>query len=60
MWKLTKEQTPAEGVLVETKVQDASGTRNIQKLFYRKNLWWNEDGKTYVYYTPTHWRGIQP
>lgn len=40
-----------------TKIDDAKGARNIQKLKRDSNcdLFWTPDGATYVYYTPTHW-----
>ena len=51
----SREQAP-EGVIVETKIDDAGGPRNAQTLKRRGNLWWTPDGEMYVYYTPTHWR----
>lgn len=50
-----RERAP-EGVLVETKVDDVKGVRNVQKLTRRGNLWWIPEGTMYVYYEPTHWR----
>jgi hypothetical protein len=45
-----------EGVVVETKIDDELGVRNVQPLFRNGNLWWGDDGRAYVYYAPTHWR----
>ena len=47
-----------DGILVETKIDDENGVRNIQKMMRRGNLWINagEPNEMYVYYTPTHWR----
>lgn len=56
MWFSTADKLPPVGVVVETKVDDADGIRNIQKLKRNGNLWWHPDGSMYVYYTPTHWR----
>lgn len=58
MWTRTSSQLPPEGVVVETKIHDASGPRNVTTLKYSSNLWWAPDGSIYVYYTPTHWRHI--
>jgi hypothetical protein len=38
---------------VWTKIHDADGERNVQKLLRQGRLWF-ADGM-YVYYTPTHW-----
>lgn len=45
-----------EGVVLETKIDDADGVRNVQTLKRRGGLWWMPDDSMYVYYTPTHWR----
>lgn len=42
--------------IVETKIDDEHGERNVQKLVRKGRLWWTPDGAMYVYYTPTHWR----
>lgn len=55
MWTETKLLLPPDGVIVETKLDDAKGVRNEQKLKRRGNLWFFPDGSMYVYYTPTHW-----
>ncbi len=50
--------------IVETKIDDGHGERNVQKLkrYQRtpetRSLWFMPDGSMYVYYTPTHWRPI--
>jgi hypothetical protein len=55
-WISTNFQLPPQNVVVETKVSDAKGERNICKMKLQGNLWWDNNG--YVYYTPTHWRFI--
>ena len=47
------------GVPVWTKIEDKDGVRNVQILTRSKNLWFHEDGRTYVYYEPTHWRPVR-
>jgi len=47
-----------EGVVVETKIDDANGVRNEGKLKRQGNLWFVPDGSMYVYYRPTHWREV--
>jgi hypothetical protein len=48
-----------EGVIIETKIDDEHGERNVAKLTRKGNLWFTDpkDGM-YVYYTPTHWRSV--
>lgn len=48
-----------ENVVVDTKIHDADGERNVQRLMRRGRLWWFPDGSMYVYYVPTHWKGIE-
>lgn len=55
-WIKVSEQLPSEKEVVETKIDDSKGCRNVQKLYRYKNLWFFPDGSMYVYYTPTHWR----
>ena len=56
-WKqLTPKDMPQNGLVVMTKIDDADGCRNEQRLFRRGRLWFVHDGSMYVYYTPTHWR----
>ena len=57
-WIKVYEQLPPQGVVVDTKLDDAQGVRNEQplKLANGNRLWWFPDGSMYVYYTPTHWR----
>lgn len=47
--------TAPEDVVVETKIDDAYGCRNVQKLVRKKRLWFFPDMSMYVYYEPTHW-----
>jgi hypothetical protein len=54
-WKTI--DTAPEGEIVETKIHDENGARNIVKLARKGRLWFTSpDGVMYVYYTPTHWR----
>lgn len=55
-WIKVSEQLPPEETVVETKIDDGKGCRNVQKLKRRGRLWFFPDGSMYVYYTPTHWR----
>ena len=48
--------TAPDYVVVETKIDDSDGERNVQNLIRKGNLWWTPDGSMYVYYRPTHWR----
>ena len=57
-WIFINLQLPPQNVVVEMKVDDKHGKRQIQKLKRISNLWWLPDGTMYVYYTPTHWRFI--
>lgn len=55
-WIKTSFKLPPEETVVETKMDDGRGIRNVQKLKRRGRLWLFPDGSMYVYYTPTHWR----
>ena len=55
-WIRVSEELPPEGMIVETKIDDAKGCRNQQRLYRYGNLWFLPDGRMYVYYTPTYWR----
>jgi Protein of unknown function (DUF551) len=55
-WISVKDRLPDANVLVKTKIEDASGTRNVQTMRRNGNLWFS--GGVYVYYTPTHWMPI--
>ena len=57
-WTKISTKLPPEGKLVNTKIDDEKGVRNIQKLIRKGRLYWTEDEKMYVYYTPTHWQQI--
>ena len=54
-WRSTRNDPPPDGVVVETKLDDERGVRNVQTLRRRGRLWFIPGGM-YVYYTPTHWR----
>lgn len=55
-WISAKDWIPADGVVVETKIDDENGVRNVQKLKRGWGRWLLPDGSMYVYYEPTHWR----
>lgn len=55
-WQEVTDSLPPEFVVVETKIHDQHGERNVQHLKRQGRLWWTPDGEMYVYYTPTHWR----
>lgn len=55
-WTVCASVLPANGQVVETKIDDAKGCRNVALLKRRGNLWFFPDESMYVYYTPTHWR----
>lgn len=57
-WIKTAEELPPEHEVVETKIDDGKGCRNVGRLYRYKGLWFLPDGSMYVYYTPTHWRRI--
>lgn len=57
-WTRTADSLPPEGEVVETKIHDASGERNVALLKRNGRLWFYPDDPMYVYYTPTHWRPI--
>lgn len=55
-WTRMVDRLPPNDAVVETKIDDASGMRNVAMLRRYKNLWFVPDRSSYVYYTPTHWR----
>lgn len=55
-WTACSFRLPADGVIVDTKIDDADGPRNEQPLKRQGTLWFLPDGVMYVYYKPTHWR----
>lgn len=55
-WKSVTEMLPPNGKVVDTKIDDAGGVRNEQRLKRSGNLWFFPDGSMYVYYRPTHWK----
>lgn len=57
-WKNVRHELPPENVIIETKIDDEKGERNIQKLIRMGNLWWFTDKSMYIYYCPTHWRYV--
>ena len=57
-WIPCSEQLPPDGAVVNTKIDDEKGERNVQELKRQGSLWFIPDGSMYVYYTPTHWRQV--
>lgn len=55
-WVKCSTALPPYDVIVETKIDDVDGCRNVTKLRRQNRLWYFPDGSMYVYYTPTHWR----
>ena len=55
-WQRCADKLPPHDVVVETKIDDGRGVRNVTKLRMYRNLWWFPDMNMYVYYSPTHWR----
>lgn len=55
-WIDCKKRLPENDLVVETKIDDGDGVRNVQDLKRKNNLWFFSDGSMYVYYTPTHWK----
>ena len=49
-------ETAPEGRVVEVKIDDEKGVRNVQPLIRKGRLWFLTDMSMYVYFTPTHWR----
>lgn len=57
-WIACKDKLPVDGLIVETKIDDEKGVRNVQSLKRQGFLWFFPDGSMYVYYVPTHWRPV--
>ena len=55
-WIATTAQLPTQSTVVDTKIDDWGGVRNMQPLQLIGKLWFTADGSMYVYYTPTHWK----
>jgi hypothetical protein len=56
-WLEVTPDQPADGEVVETKIDGIGGPRNETTLVRQGRLWFTPDKVMYVYYTPTHWRG---
>lgn len=52
--------TAPHGVTVETKIDDAHGARNVERLQRQGRQWFLPNLTAYVYYSPTHWREARP
>lgn len=57
-WYKVDVNPPPEETVIDTKIDDEKGVRNHQHLVWRGGIWWVADGRTYVYYSPTHWRYV--
>ena len=57
-WIACADRLPDDGAVVQTKIDDGQGVRNVQPLKRMGTLWFMADGSMYVYYRPTHWRGL--
>jgi hypothetical protein len=58
-WIRCIDKLPPVSQVVDTKIDDADGCRNVQPLKLIAGggrLWFFPDGGMYVYYEPTHWR----
>ena len=55
-WIKCSDKLPPQDTVVETKIDDALGVRNEQRLQMHGRLWFYPDMSMYVYYEPTHWR----
>lgn len=55
-WIATADLLPNTDRVVETRILDAKGERNLTELRFSRRLWWFPDMSMYVYYAPTHWR----
>ena len=62
-WIACAAQLPPRGVVVETKIHDDHGERNVQPLKLHDSpgsrLWFFPDNSMYCYYEPTHWRFVE-
>ena len=57
-WVSTLAALPPKGSVVNTKIDDCKGVRNVDTLLWDGKMWWTPDGNMYIYYTPTHWQYI--
>lgn len=55
-WYKISDILPEDGEIVETKIDDERGCRNVQQLKFQHNRWFTKDGSMWVYYKPTHWK----
>jgi hypothetical protein len=58
-WESCGFNPPPNDMVVETKIDDGRGVRNIARLRRRGALWFLPDDSMYVYYAPTHWRELE-
>ncbi len=55
-WIPTANVLPDNDIVVETKLDDEGGLRNVQRLQRNGTSWFIPSSSTHVLYTPTHWR----
>lgn len=55
-WHECRTEAAPHDAVVETKIDDENGVRNVTTLRRRGRLWFFPDNSMYVYYSPTHWR----
>jgi hypothetical protein len=59
-WCSLEIRRPPRGRVVEVMIRDERGERNHCRLQLGPGQsWFREDGRTYVYWTPTHWRDVE-
>jgi len=58
-WKEISKVIPPNNKVINTKIDDEHGVRNVQELKKVNNMWYLPDDSMYVYYTPTHWKEIE-
>lgn len=56
MWIATKNRTPPENQIVETKIDNEKGLRKHLYLVYHEGQWWQPDMSVRVHHTPTYWK----
>ncbi len=54
-WISVEDRLPDNGDEVRTKIDDADGCRNDQRLVRKDTLWFLRASPMYVYFSPTHW-----
>lgn len=57
MWNRISNGTIVECKYYLTCVQKFGEINNVQKMCFKRGLWWTEDGM-YTYFTPSHYKEI--